>query len=331
MGEGIFGDALTEALNGLRLSSAIHCPWEGVGTWGLAVPEKPNAAPFFIVTQGSGWLEMEGIIPTEVCAGDFVIIPHGAPYTIKNKPGSPTIPLQVLLDTIPADADGILRCGTGHGATTCAIGGAFFFEDAQTSPLLRVLPPVLRVTAEQGQTLKWLGNIVRFIGYEISGRNPGAETVITRLSDILFVKAIRVYLGDLLEGEGEWLGALSDPQIGAALAQIHTQPQKPWRVETLAELAAMSRSAFAARFAALTGRNAFAVCDALARPPGGGFAARRRLERGAGCNAGGLSIGGRVQPRLQAMDGRITRRLPPRPPRRLKNSLSRKRKSCLLS
>ena len=245
-------DALNEALNGIRLRSVIHCPVEWSGTWGFDVPMKPGGAPFFIVTQGRAWLEMEGMMPTEVCAGDFVIVPHGTPYTIRSKPGCPTIPLQVLLDPASNDADGIRRYGAG-GETTCGIGGAFFFEDAQTSPLLRVLPPVLRVTAEQGQTLEWLGNIVRFIGYEIRGGNPGAETVITRLSDILFVKAIRAYLADLPEGEGQWLGALSDPQIGAALALIHAAPQKAWRVETLAAQAAMSRSAFAARFAALTG------------------------------------------------------------------------------
>ena len=248
-------DALTEALNGIRLQSTIHCPLEFSGTWGLAVPEKPGAAPFFILMQGAAWLEIKGLPPRQVCAGDFVILPHGTAYTVKNAPDSPTISLEAML-CIPKDVDGILRYGT-PGETTGAIGGAFFFEEAQTSPLLRVLPPLLHVTAEQGKTLEWLGNIVRFIGYELSGGNPGAATVITRLSDILFAKAIRAYLAQLPPEEGDWLHALSDPQIGAALSLIHAEPQKNWKVETLAASAAMSRSAFAARFAALTGETPF--------------------------------------------------------------------------
>ena len=244
--------ALTEALNGIRLCTTLHCPVEWSGTWGISVPQQKGAAPFSIVMQGRAWLEIEGLPPTQICAGDFTIVPRGAAYTVKNALDSSTVPLQTLMETVPTNADGVMRCGTG-GETLRAIGGTFFFEEAQASPLLRVLPPLLHIRAKQGQRPEWLGSMTRFLDGELSDRQPGTETVITRLSEILFVKAIRAYVAELPEEEGGWLHALSDPEIGAALALIHAQPQQPWRVETLAATVAMSRSAFAARFAALTG------------------------------------------------------------------------------
>jgi AraC-like DNA-binding protein len=50
------------------------------------------------------------------------------------------------------------------------------------------------------------------------------------------------------------LTAMGDPQIGPALAALHAEPAAPWTVGSLAACAAMSRSAFAARFRDLLGQ-----------------------------------------------------------------------------
>jgi AraC-like DNA-binding protein len=53
-----------------------------------------------------------------------------------------------------------------------------------------------------------------------------------------------------------WLGALQDQQIGQAIVAVHRNPGHPWTVASLASQAAMSRSAFAARFTQLVGEPA---------------------------------------------------------------------------
>jgi AraC-like DNA-binding protein len=50
-----------------------------------------------------------------------------------------------------------------------------------------------------------------------------------------------------------WLGALRVKQIGRAISLIHRAPGRAWTVASLATEVAMSRSAFAARFAELVG------------------------------------------------------------------------------
>ena len=49
---------------------------------------------------------------------------------------------------------------------------------------------------------------------------------------------------------------MRDSRIGAALKAIHQQPEEKWTVESLAAIACMSRSAFAARFTELVGTSA---------------------------------------------------------------------------
>jgi transcriptional regulator GlxA family with amidase domain len=85
---------------------------------------------------------------------------------------------------------------------------------------------------------------------------PGGETVVTRLSDILVIQAIRSWIAKDPAARTGWLGALQDRQIGRALALVHRDPAYPWTVESLANEVAMSRSAFAARFTSLVGEPA---------------------------------------------------------------------------
>jgi AraC-like DNA-binding protein len=81
---------------------------------------------------------------------------------------------------------------------------------------------------------------------------PGAQMVISRLTDVLFVQVLRDWISDsaLLPG---WLTALSHPQIGPALAAVHEKPDALWTVEKLARHAHLSRTAFSTRFAATVG------------------------------------------------------------------------------
>jgi AraC-like DNA-binding protein len=80
--------------------------------------------------------------------------------------------------------------------------------------------------------------------------------VITGLSDVLVVQAIRSWIDTDAAAQTGWLGALRDRQIGGAITLIHRDPARAWTVALLAGEVAMSRSAFAARFTELVGEPA---------------------------------------------------------------------------
>ena len=69
------------------------------------------------------------------------------------------------------------------------------------------------------------------------------------------IQSIRVWL-DAQQVTTGWLGALREPQIGAAITAVHREPGRPWTVATMAHEAAMSRSAFSARFTEVVGEPA---------------------------------------------------------------------------
>ena len=49
----------------------------------------------------------------------------------------------------------------------------------------------------------------------------------------------------------EFIGAMTDPQVGRALELMHKDASHPWTVESLAHAVGMSRSRFAERFSEL--------------------------------------------------------------------------------
>ena len=142
----------------------------------------------------------------------------------------------------------------GGGELTRTMYGVVRFDDVAAEHLLRLLPEIINIDAWDDQTGGWLQSTLRFIASEAASLKPGGETVITRLSDVVVIQAIRSWLETAPTAETGWLAALRDPQIGKALALMHRRPGEDWSVDTLAVQVGMSRSAFAARFANLVGQ-----------------------------------------------------------------------------
>ena len=245
-------EALVEALNAVRIRSTTHCPTEASGAWGVSV-EGVDGAKFCVVLRGQCWMEAEGQPAVHLSEGDFAVVTRRLPHAVRTSPDSPLMSLESLLTNHPKSVDGMLRCGA-QGEKLVIIGGCFYFDDFQTSPLLRALPAILHISGEQGQAFGMGATVQLALSEALSGR-AGAQTVLTRLSDILFIQALRAHLTRLPSSEASWFRAALDPQIGQALTAIHQNPAHNWQVQTLASQAAMSRSAFAARFMQLVGES----------------------------------------------------------------------------
>jgi transcriptional regulator GlxA family with amidase domain len=94
---------------------------------------------------------------------------------------------------------------------------------------------------------------VRFIARESVSQQPGAQVMLRRLTELLFLQVIRLWIHQQTESSVGWIGALRDQPISAALSLIHQSPERQWKVQDLAKAAALSRSAFSARFTELVG------------------------------------------------------------------------------
>jgi AraC-like DNA-binding protein len=245
-------DVLTDLLQSIHLKSTLYCRAQMRAPWGFRVSHR-EVASFHIVTGGACWLSIDGFDrPVQVGEGDLVILPHGHAHTMTDHPASPVTRLEDLVPKQPVGRDGIFY-SVGHGAVTTLVCGGLQLEDQITNPLISILPTFIHMSSQPEQVNSWLPAIVDLVKSEASINRPAAETVIKRLSEILFIQAIRYCLSTDGEGSVSWFRALKDPQIGQSLVLMLRQPDEPWTVESLASRVGLSRSAFSARFRQLTG------------------------------------------------------------------------------
>ena len=248
-------DPLGEALHFLRMNGLFYCRSEFSAPWGLALPRMEGCLMFHVGTSGPCWLEVEGVEPQHLAPGDFALVPHGAGHRLVSEPGAEAAALFDLPRELLSERYEVLRHG-GGGAATGLVCGAVRFDHPAAHRLVQLLPPVIRMDAVGSPHAEWMASTLRLMAAEARAMQPGGETIITRLGDVLVIQAIRAWMARDPAARKGWLGALQDRQIGRAITLIHREPARPWTVASLAAEVAMSRSAFAARFTALVGEPA---------------------------------------------------------------------------
>jgi AraC-like DNA-binding protein len=100
----------------------------------------------------------------------------------------------------------------------------------------------------------WLGGFTRQLIEESRLGRSGADCILTRLAELMFIEVLRRYLDGLPPGQKGWLAGLRDDVVGRALTLLHGQPARPWTLAELARESASSRSNLARQFTLLVGQ-----------------------------------------------------------------------------
>lgn len=245
-------DPLGDALHFLRMSSTYYSRCEFGAPWGLTLPAMPGALMFHVVTSGRCWLEAGGGVPCALRPGDLALVPHGDGHRLCSEPGVPGTPLGRVPREEVSERFEILRHG-GHGDGVGLVCGTVRFDHPAAQRLIALLPRVITVDASAAPHAEWFLSTVHVMAAEAMAMRPGGESIVARLADVLVIQAIRTWVEQGRSAQAGWLGALRDRHVGRALTLIHRDPARRWTLASLAAEVAMSRSAFAARFAALVG------------------------------------------------------------------------------
>ncbi len=255
-------DALSDLLRVVRLTGGVFldaelsAPWCVTARVGpedcrLVMAEPARVIAFHYVVEGRLLLQVAAEPPIELRAGAIVLLPRNDAHTLASATGLQPVSGDRLMQAAPEGGLSRIRYG-GGGAITRVVCG-FVGTEARHHPLIDALPPALVLDLNGKPADEWISSSFRYAAGDISAVRPGSAIVLAKLSELLFVEAVRRYVDTLPADRGGWLTGLRDPVIGRALALIHTQLARAWTTEALAREVFLSRSAFAERFTALIG------------------------------------------------------------------------------
>ncbi|MBJ6760281.1 AraC family transcriptional regulator [Myxococcaceae bacterium JPH2] len=215
----------------------------GAGAWGVRSP--PFGHPSFCaVLEGRCRLAVDGAGPLILEQGDFVLLPTTPGFVQSGV--MPVKPSQVSARASNATGGEVRYGERGGRPDVRLLGGYFEFDSADASLLASLLPTVVHVRG-----VERLSQLVQWVGDEAMERRPGRELVLRRLVEVLLIEALRV--APEHDAPPGLLRGLADPRLAPALRQMHARVAHPWTVPQLAKVAALSRSAFFARFTKAVG------------------------------------------------------------------------------
>jgi AraC-like DNA-binding protein len=120
------------------------------------------------------------------------------------------------------------------------------------NPLIATLPRLIHLPAAREQD--WVAQFMRQAVAESKDKRPGGEAMLERMSEMMFIDAVRRYVETLPENSRGWLAGLRDRFVGRALALMHDAPAFAWTVDELGRQVGLSRSALHERFAEVIGQ-----------------------------------------------------------------------------
>ena len=266
-------DLLSDVLRAVRLRGAVFFDVSGSSDWAAEAPPGKELAPLLMpgvdhvmeyhaVAQGSCWVGILGGPAVQLHAGDVVVFPHGDAHVVSSAPGmrgnrdevnqiagvkADRLPLQLAYS-----GQGLLYPRPEDASADVTIVCGFLGCDLQPfNPLIAALPRMLHLRASGDDG--WMAEFARQAVAESRAHRPGGEAMLARMSEMMFVNAVRRYASQLSEQNAGWLAGLNDRFVGRALALMHEQPAQSWTVDEIGRRVGLSRSALHERFVQLIG------------------------------------------------------------------------------
>ena len=265
-------DTLSDVLRYVRLRGAVFFNISGSSEWVAEAPAAKLIAPllmpgtehvmeYHVVVQGSCWASIPDGPSVQLSAGDAVMFPQGDAHVVSSGPRMrgdtdfrwmsdfkvDHFPLRLGYNGVrfsPSVAE-------GHNADATLVCGFIGFDAQPFNPLIDALPRLLHLRARKDDA--WLAGFTQQAVAESHAQRPGGEAMLARMSEMMFVDAVRRYADQLPAESAGWLAGLRDRFVGRALALMHEQPAKEWTIDELGQRVGLSRSTLHERFIRLVG------------------------------------------------------------------------------
>jgi AraC-like DNA-binding protein len=219
------------------------------------MPGAQRVIEYHLIARGTCWGNLVGEPPIRLQEGDLIVFPQGDAHVLSSAAGMraspdmsvfvrPTTPLPLVYE----------RGGGGPDRTriVCCFLGC---DERPFNPLLAALPRTIHLSRTGNEAASgWLAVLLNTAVRESGSARAGRDNVLARMSELMFVEAVRRHIETLPPAQTGWLAGLRDPVVGQALAALHGDAIRAWTVESLARAVGVSRSVLADRFAEMVGQ-----------------------------------------------------------------------------
>jgi AraC-like DNA-binding protein len=257
-------DTLSDVLRAVRLTGAVFIDVNVTAPWAtfaprsrhlipLIMPDAQHLISYHLVTEGECYAVQKDAEPVHLKTGDLIVFPHGDYHTLATEP-SLRAPESFDVSQIDLTSQRPWKIEEGGGGTRVKLVCGFLGCDVRPfNPLLASLPARIHCSSQNPDCHARLNHFYQMAVMESHGQRMGGESVLAKLSELLFIELVRMYLEQLPQEQTGWLAGLRDRHVGHVLSLMHAQPAKDWTLETLSGEVGLSRSALADRFTEFVG------------------------------------------------------------------------------
>ena len=230
-------DALSDVLRSVHLRGAVFYYLSFGHEWaveapaaseiaGAVIPGAEHVMEYHVITKGRGWAAIVGESPVQLETGDIVMFPHGDAHVLSSAPGiRPTRldpdwvyatrddpkPIPVVFHT-PQEFSYGTPAPESENNLVCGFLGC---DLRLLNPLLATLPRLLHLPAAGDGA--WISQVMEQAVKASQEKRAGGEAVLERISEMMFVDAVRRHAERVPEENTGWLAGLRDRQVGRAL------------------------------------------------------------------------------------------------------------------
>jgi AraC-like DNA-binding protein len=259
-------DALSDVLRAVKLTGAVFVTVDVSPPWSAPVPNADKLTPiimpaaehlisYHLITAGGCWAIPQQSEPVWLNVGDIIVFPGGDPHVMCSDPKAPRNAALDMQRIRPAVQWPYRIVGKKKGQNRLGLVCGFLGCDVRPfNPLLAALPKIMVVRHGNEAKDGWLSQFMRLAVAEATDKRAGGESVLARLSELMFVEAVRRHLEALPDEQTGWLAGLRDRFVGRALTLLHSRPAHHWTLEELAREVGLARSSFAERFLLFVGQ-----------------------------------------------------------------------------
>ncbi len=246
-------DVLSEVLDKVELTSSYWYRTSFAGDWVINFPEDENLTCFHFVYHGDFWYEVPKLILMGLAEqGDILILFKGMEHTMTSAPKTKAEPAVQFRSKANLTEAQVLEYGDQSKLKTNVVCGHFCFNGGPDHPFLNSLPNIVHIKSAENSHSPWLAMLLSIVEHEAKSGLPGSNTLVRKLTEIIFVQALRIHMHKSNKKAG-FFKLIENPQISKTLEAIHHNLDRKWGLDDLAEIAGMSRTSYSVKFKELSG------------------------------------------------------------------------------